>query len=289
MGWVKLPSGAFVPDTLTTKGDLLVHDGTDYQRLGVGTDSHVVTADSATALGVKWAAPAGGGGDSVPRRVQYLAERLPSETAHVDDKFWHDEGGVTGTEVVGDGSATKSWDQDLGLLLLDIYGSGGAGAREPVARAWPLTPTTPPVTIETHFIISTNIGSGHSPAVMLGFSDGTAAGSTQVNAYSYLAMQGILESHGTFNNNGFAGFNDTAQSARLDVYQRVVWISANTYQVQLSPTLVTDWTAAGMGTFAKTMTPTHFWVGAANISAGAANQITVGWDYIRVFEADLSV
>lgn len=41
----------------TTKGDILVFDGTDYERLPVGSDGQVLTADSAEALGVKWATP----------------------------------------------------------------------------------------------------------------------------------------------------------------------------------------------------------------------------------------
>jgi hypothetical protein len=47
----------------TTKGDLILHDGTDNVRLAVGgTNGHVLTVDSTTATGVKWAAAGGGGG-----------------------------------------------------------------------------------------------------------------------------------------------------------------------------------------------------------------------------------
>jgi hypothetical protein len=44
----------------TTKGDLIVSNGTDNVRQAVGTDTFVLTADSTTATGIKWAA--GGGG-----------------------------------------------------------------------------------------------------------------------------------------------------------------------------------------------------------------------------------
>ena len=46
----------------TTKGDIIVHNGTDNVRLAVGaTNGHVLTVDSAQATGVKWAAAGGGG------------------------------------------------------------------------------------------------------------------------------------------------------------------------------------------------------------------------------------
>lgn len=38
----------------TTKGDVIVHDGTTTQRLGVGSNDTVLVADSAQASGVKW-------------------------------------------------------------------------------------------------------------------------------------------------------------------------------------------------------------------------------------------
>lgn len=46
--------------TLTTKGDILSYSTVE-ARLAVGTNDHVLTADSAQSLGVKWAAVAGGG------------------------------------------------------------------------------------------------------------------------------------------------------------------------------------------------------------------------------------
>jgi hypothetical protein len=45
---------------LTTKGDLFTFSTVD-ARLGVGTDGHVLTADSTQSTGMKWAAAAGGG------------------------------------------------------------------------------------------------------------------------------------------------------------------------------------------------------------------------------------
>ena len=46
----------------TTKGDIIVSNGTDNVRLGVGTNNQVLTADSTTATGLKWAA---GGGSNI--------------------------------------------------------------------------------------------------------------------------------------------------------------------------------------------------------------------------------
>lgn len=58
----------------TTKGDLIASNGTDNVRLGVGTDAFVLTADAASAAGVKWAAASGGGTGSVTS----VAQTVPS-------------------------------------------------------------------------------------------------------------------------------------------------------------------------------------------------------------------
>jgi hypothetical protein len=57
-----VPSWASPSDQtpLTTKGDLFTFTTVD-ARLGVGANGTVLTADSAEATGLKWAAPAGGG------------------------------------------------------------------------------------------------------------------------------------------------------------------------------------------------------------------------------------
>lgn len=69
---------------LTTKGDLIVNDGTNDIRLAVGTDAFVLTADSTQASGIKWAAASGGSGSPVVvSAVNNSAQVLPAATVTV--------------------------------------------------------------------------------------------------------------------------------------------------------------------------------------------------------------
>lgn len=43
-----------VASTLTTKGDLLTHGSTTFARVAVGTNNHVLIADSSQSAGIKW-------------------------------------------------------------------------------------------------------------------------------------------------------------------------------------------------------------------------------------------
>lgn len=65
--WVAQTGGGSV-SPLTTKGDVYVF-GTDNARLPVGTDTYVLTADSAQALGVKWAAASAGSATKFQRTI----------------------------------------------------------------------------------------------------------------------------------------------------------------------------------------------------------------------------
>jgi hypothetical protein len=47
--------------TLTTKGDVLTRSSSALARLGVGSNDQVLTADSSTSTGLKWAAASSGG------------------------------------------------------------------------------------------------------------------------------------------------------------------------------------------------------------------------------------
>lgn len=63
----------------TTKGDLVVDNGTNVIRIGVGINGQILTADSAQSAGIKWADPA----SSILAATQAEMEAATSTTAYV--------------------------------------------------------------------------------------------------------------------------------------------------------------------------------------------------------------
>jgi len=64
----------------TTKGDVIVHDGSDHIRLAVGSNDQVLTADSAQGSGIKWAAAAAGGATTTFSKMIYIEDPTASDS-----------------------------------------------------------------------------------------------------------------------------------------------------------------------------------------------------------------
>ena len=72
---------------IDAKGDLVVGTGADaFSRLAVGTNAQVLTADSTTATGLKWATPAAGGGGKILQVVSttYSTQASSTSTTYSD-------------------------------------------------------------------------------------------------------------------------------------------------------------------------------------------------------------
>jgi len=108
---------------IDAKGDLIVGTGADaFSRLAVGTNTHVLTADSAEATGLKWAAPAGGGAGAVFIRRSSFS-------------------GVANTGTTFDGVFTSTYKSYL-VIIENIYAVTNSDDLQLQFRASAVTTTT---------------------------------------------------------------------------------------------------------------------------------------------------
>lgn len=99
---------------LTTKGDIMTYDTGD-NRLPVGTNDQVLTADSTQSLGVKWADAAGGGGVTSLVDVNWVNAVVGA------DEIWlpSSNGGYNDTDMTD--FVIASWDFS-DKLISQLYG-----------------------------------------------------------------------------------------------------------------------------------------------------------------------
>lgn len=273
---------------LTTKGDLHGYDSGD-TRIPVGTNTHVLTADSAQALGVKWAAAAGGAGGAIPEWVSYLAERQGDETPHTDDDFFGSDSSGDYTEQTVSG--TGLWTIGRGVLS-SVFDSQADNDLSVFMKS--ITSASAPMTIETR--LRTWVPTIDTINAGIVFTDGTATSSKSIifssaasdanyRAGILILSRGSLTSFidtNTAITPANAGWSGSYQS----VYLRLIWKSANTWQISHSMD-GNAWLNQGLGDTAFTMTPTH--VGFGVSTRTHASEWAATFDYLRVYDADLSV
>jgi hypothetical protein len=115
----------------TTKGDIIVYDGTDNVRLPVGTNGHYLVADSATASGVKWAAAASGGVTSVTASAPLASSGGSTPDISLTGTVAVANGGTGLTAGTSGGvlyySATNTLASSAALAANSLVIGGGAG------------------------------------------------------------------------------------------------------------------------------------------------------------------
>ena len=150
----------------------------------------------------------------------------------------------------------------------------------------PMTPTTFPVTLESRTTVMAG-QDANFPFVGLCFTDGTA---TSSNIAAKLhgnnnARWGGGEAGGTITSADFV--NPVQISDRSGVlYIRIIWTAANTFEGNYSLN-GSNWSTFGTGTLSRTMTPTH--IGFTVSTYGGTDTELAAFDYLRVYETDLSL
>lgn len=221
----------------------------------------------------------------IPEWVYYLGGRLPGETANGLDDFFTSDTVSNYTAVTPTVSA--SWSVDGGRLAGLMNTNASQDACCLLISTGGLTA---PVTIES---VCARVVSGDNYAAHgICFTDGT---STTSNFIGTRALSGSTQGQLGLTSGTITVCDSASAQVASDfrsygspglTYHRLIWKSANTFTAQFSADGYHWADIAAMGNQSKTMTPTH--IGFWGSRWGVAKNGLFLFDYIRVYEADLS-
>lgn len=218
---------------------------------------------------------------------RYFNQRLPGETPHPDDDFFYGRSlGSAWTTLTVSGSQTITVRNGICSVLYN-----GQSANDVNGILKTMTTTSPPVTIET--AVTTVAYQENFSFQGLVFANGSTSGDSI--AMLDVGYNGLIDyiRNGTFTNAGApVGGTAPLQSSTNHpnygrLYLRLIWRSANTFSASWSGDGV-SWTQFEDGDASITLTPSVFGLVWTRWNAGGISISQVGFDYFRVYAADLN-
>lgn len=255
------PGGSGTLSPLTTKGDLWGFD-TVNDRVPIGTDGQVLTADSAQALGLKWGTASG----SDPISSIYPVF-TPTGSS---DEF--SSGSFSGWTAVTPGSHNPTLTQSNNIL--SVLSPGGDAAAN--LHAWVKSGTFS----ANNYVECAYRGMGPNQTFNIAgllFADGTTFGSgVQVIFYwSPNESKVSLNKHAGYNSLTTLSLT-TIASAFSDVFMRLVYNGSNSWSTYLSPDGI-SWVLINTQTYTLTPTFAGFFV----TTWGGASPYAWGFRYVK--------
>lgn len=268
--WAIVGSGS---SPLTTKGDVYVYGSAD-DRLPIGTDGHVLTADSAQALGVKWAAASGTGGNALERWNVSAGTDEGYDDEFLDGSLDEDWISVYKT------SYETGYIEASGVKGLSCLYKAGQGSWIHPSLLKAFTGLTPPYYIET--CVSVIGRSFANQAAGLIMADGATyeAGKQIVWYPGYNGHIVTMRPLTNFTTNGGQteyGINNGSMMNRI--YLRLEHSATNTFDGYISIDGV-SWINF-VADYSYTMTPTHFGLVLSGVD-NSTYEFNAHFDYFRV-------
>lgn len=248
---------------LTTKGDLFTFSTTDI-RLGVGTNGYVLTADSATATGLKWAAAAGG---------ETLAQTLVlGNITGLNDIILSDDGSVFTSQKIKDAYSGNSYFQfqkngatsDIAIVAETNFGLNSSGS---FAVSSGTSVTLTGGLGENIQLNAGGVGLYTSGSI---YFDLPTAGDAQLFGTSLNIPDGGLRVGLLGSANGFVEFSNVTNANKITL---VSGVTAGSYSLTL-PTTDSTGTQALVSNGSGVLSWASFGAGTVTSVSGTANRIT---------------